>query len=549
MTVASFDAVDMYPSIKFHLVKKAIKYFARSLGKEDRDTIDWCLEMIKFGMSKTLLTFIDKFYEYGGDMNDDDRGLTIGGYESAWLADLVVSYLLENSSGVFRTSKFKGIYRDDGIVIFNGKWMKSDIDLWLHRFQKKIDSLAGSSYLQFTAEIWGADREDGTSSTKVSISKKAAFPYLDMEMYWVGTELQFRVHLKENQQLKYLNKGSAHTSACFRAIPTGVFGRLAKLTSATGESSNKSLEELYPKHAEALKIANLVPKGFPTLNEVLQNAASRKEAKENGSKTKNTRQIYFCLAVSKFWEKPIWVVLKKLRDKHGLKWLRVSMSYRRHSNLSQLFQGDLTAKLMRGVESADFKDRPCNCCNATLVEGSCFCKGKCRKSVVVYKANCKLCNCFYIGNTQQKLKKRMEQHFGETTKLVNDGEKSDSFAAHFASHFLDQEQDARRQDIRNMVDMEIVWQGDAISCMKSFGQLNCRLCMKERLEILKQTRKYPDKLLNSKSELYGACRHKTKFHRLEMNTASTDDGDNPERVFGEDPNVANIQPSTTVGDS
>jgi hypothetical protein len=39
-------------------------------------------------MGNTLLTFVDKYYEYGGDLNVEDRGLAIGGYESAWLADL-----------------------------------------------------------------------------------------------------------------------------------------------------------------------------------------------------------------------------------------------------------------------------------------------------------------------------------------------------------------------------------------------------------------------------------------------------------------------------
>ena len=51
--------------------------------------------MIGFGMKNTLVSFIDKYYEYGGEMEDEKRGLTIGGYESAWLADLVAAYLLE----------------------------------------------------------------------------------------------------------------------------------------------------------------------------------------------------------------------------------------------------------------------------------------------------------------------------------------------------------------------------------------------------------------------------------------------------------------------
>ena len=42
---------------------------------------------------------------------------------------------------------------------------------------------------------------------------------------------------------------------------------------------------------------------------------------------------------------------------------------------------------------------------------------------------------FYIGNTQNLIKKRMNGHFAETRNQVNKGLISDSFAKHFASHF------------------------------------------------------------------------------------------------------------------
>ena len=65
--------------------------------------------------------------------------------------------------------------------------------------------------------------------------------------------------------------------------------------------------------------------------------------------------------------------------------------------------------------------------------------------------------------------------------------------------------------------------------MKTFGKLNCTLCMNERLEILKA--KGMDKFLknkkmiNSSNEIYGACRHKPKFHRYALSTpSSTDEG-------------------------
>ena len=49
------------------------------------------------------------------------QGLAIGGYKSAFLADLVASYLFEKSSPIFRPTINHGIYRDDGLVVFKGK--------------------------------------------------------------------------------------------------------------------------------------------------------------------------------------------------------------------------------------------------------------------------------------------------------------------------------------------------------------------------------------------------------------------------------------------
>ena len=65
VTIASIDAVAMYPSIKFPLVKKAISYFPKNLPRSQQSTVKLCLKLIAFGMSYTLLTFEEKYYEYG----------------------------------------------------------------------------------------------------------------------------------------------------------------------------------------------------------------------------------------------------------------------------------------------------------------------------------------------------------------------------------------------------------------------------------------------------------------------------------------------------
>jgi len=117
--------------------------------------------------------------------------------------------------------------------------------------------------------VWGKNRDDGTVHNMVSVCKDEAFPYLDIELYWSKDgKLFFRVHLKKNQQLKYLNMGSTHTKACFTAIPLGVMKRLASLMTRMVESEIFWMNELYPKHAEALRAAKLAPNMFLTLGEV-----------------------------------------------------------------------------------------------------------------------------------------------------------------------------------------------------------------------------------------------------------------------------------------
>jgi hypothetical protein len=46
-------------------------------------------------MGNTIVSFLDKYYEYGVDLDPERRGLTIGGFESAFLADLEASYIFD----------------------------------------------------------------------------------------------------------------------------------------------------------------------------------------------------------------------------------------------------------------------------------------------------------------------------------------------------------------------------------------------------------------------------------------------------------------------
>jgi len=126
-TTASTDAEDFYPSARLKPVRKAVCHFSKDLPEEDQITIKHCLDLIKFGMQSTLLAFVDKCYEHDGDGDPEEKGLTIGGHESAWLADLVGAYILDNTKSHFRKTKCCGLHRDDGIAAFNNKLSCDDM--------------------------------------------------------------------------------------------------------------------------------------------------------------------------------------------------------------------------------------------------------------------------------------------------------------------------------------------------------------------------------------------------------------------------------------
>ena len=75
--------------------------FHKNLPKSQQSTVKLCLKLSAFGMISSLLTFEEKYYEYG-EKGIETKGLAIGGYESAFLADLVASYMFEKCSNQFK---------------------------------------------------------------------------------------------------------------------------------------------------------------------------------------------------------------------------------------------------------------------------------------------------------------------------------------------------------------------------------------------------------------------------------------------------------------
>ena len=126
-----------------------------------------------------------------------------------------------------------------------------------------------------------------------------------------------------------------------------------------------------------------------------------------------------------------------------------------------------------------------------------------------------MCDATFIGNRQKTFKKRMDGHFSNLLWLLKNRQKSDSFADHFKQHF---NTTMSRTDLRKYMTFKVVKQLNPIGAMKTFTKPNCNICMEERLTILKKLRDKRVTILNKNSETYGACRHKTSFHRFCLST-------------------------------
>ena len=169
------------------------------------EVIEAALEMLKFSMANTLVTFRDKYYEYGVEEDPEMRALTIGGYDSAWYADMVASYILDVAENHFSMTQFFGIYRDDGNVVFEGNRTCKELQSWLHDLQDHVNIITDGD-IQFTMDIWKPGEVSRTiEAKKIMVVGDPKFPFLDMELSYDTNQeaLKFNIHTTPGSNPKY----------------------------------------------------------------------------------------------------------------------------------------------------------------------------------------------------------------------------------------------------------------------------------------------------------------------------------------------------------
>ena len=72
------------------------------MNDQELEVIQVGLEFLQFGIANCLITFRDKYFRYGSSDDPKMRHLSIGGFDSAFYADLVACYLLDMSEDVWK---------------------------------------------------------------------------------------------------------------------------------------------------------------------------------------------------------------------------------------------------------------------------------------------------------------------------------------------------------------------------------------------------------------------------------------------------------------
>ena len=85
-----------------------------------------------------------------------------------------------------------------------------------------------------------------------------------------------------------------------------------------------------------------------------------------------------------------------------------------------------------------------------------------------------MCDAIYISKTHQTFKKRMDGHFSDLQRRLNNRQKSDSFSAHFVQHF---NTTMSRMDICKYMTFRLVKLLNPIGEIETTTKPNYNLCM------------------------------------------------------------------------
>ena len=187
---------------------------------------------------------------------------------------------------------------------------------------------------------------------------------------------------------------------------------------------------------------------------------------------------------------------------------------------------------MKNIIDVTQKDVICVCKAPTkMADGKCFYEDQCGRATIIYELLCLKTGKSYIGKTQDYLRVRIYQHITSVWKPIehqkknierkkNNKEETDmkfnvtAMSKHFAKLCWDcTSSNQVRTKMKTLMSPTIIWQGNRIKCMKTAMTNSCKLCMVEKLEIMKRYSTNQAKLINNNSDIFASCTCNENFAR------------------------------------
>ena len=335
--------------------------------------------------------------------------------------------------------------------------------------------------------------------------------------------------MKANTKLEYLDTKSNHPPVILKNIATGVEQRLRNIS-----SSKKCFNEDIKSYQDALKNAGhkhelryetdlpdnvetvisedsgdsgacgTVPNEYERPSQPTRTRQKKTRVRKNiiyfnppynAEVQTNVGRLFLNLVQKHFGKDK---TLKKLFNKNNVK-----VSYSCGRNIGQNIKSH-NKHVMSKFRSNHLniqgqinlpKQRTCNCPRNKV----CPLNGECLKNNIVYKANVLvdgLEKYFYVGQTINAFKTRLSNHLCDFRKPTRRTKTS-------LSKFIWRLIDENKQ-------WSISWEKLAESETYSRETKVCRICMEEKIQILKLMTDTPGQTINHRSELVNYCGHKWK---------------------------------------
>ena len=439
------DVINFYPSITEELLKTAIEWARQFVNISLED------EEIILKSKNSLLFNEGKPWGKKGPSNFD---IAQGSYDGAECAELVGLFILADVANIDRLNS--GIYRDDFLAVTPASPRQTEA------MKKKIVEKFAKHGLGTTAE----------ANIKV-------VDFLDVTFN--SESESFKPFIKPNNVPQYVHRLSNHPPPVLKNIPVNVNKRLSSISS--DEEMFKSAAPLYQ---EAINKSgyDYQLKFDPSASEPKAKNRSRKRhilwfnPPYNSTVRTNIGKEFLSLLDECF---PPNHPLRKILNRSNVK-----VSYSTTPNMEQIISGK-NAKVLN-IET-ETEARTCSCTR----NKECLLNNQCLTSCIVYQATVTQPNQetkTYIGLTSTDFKARLANH-------KQSFQNPDVNQTSLSKYVLE----LKSNGIEPTITWKLVDKGKTYSPVTGV----CQLCIKEAFYIIYNSDMAE---LNSRSEIFSACRHK-----------------------------------------